>query len=194
MRHANIVRETKETQIQLELRLDGKGVFCGKTGIGFMDHMLTLLARHGDFDIKLRAEGDLEVDNHHLVEDLGIVFGQAFRQALGNKGGIRRYGSATKPMDEALITVALDFSGRFYFVPKFELRSERVGDFETQCLKEFLYAFAMNNKMNLHVICHYGDNDHHIIEGIFKTLASALKEGIEIIDDERRILSTKGVL
>ncbi len=192
MRKANIERNTAETQISLTLTLDGSGRFEGTTGIGFFDHMLHLLARHGNFDITLSCKGDLEVDNHHTVEDVGIVLGQAFTEALGDKKGIRRYGLFYCPMDEALSRIVVDISGRPYLVYDVQLPVERIGSFETEMLKEFLYAFAVHAKMNLHITNLYGDNGHHIVESIFKGMAHALQEAIQLEGD--RILSTKGVL
>lgn len=192
MRKANIERNTKETQIDLDLTLDGTGSFEGTTGIGFFDHMLHLLTRHGNFDINLSCNGDLEIDNHHTVEDLGIVLGQAFSEALGDKKGIRRYGLFYCPMDEALSRIVIDISGRPYLVYDVQLPVERIGSFETEMLKEFLYAFAVHAKINLHITNLYGENGHHIIESIFKGMGHALKEAIQLEGDQ--ILSTKGVL
>lgn len=192
MRQARIKRDTLETQIDLGLDLDGRGVFKGSSGLGFFDHMLTLLAKHGGLDLDLEARGDLEVDSHHLIEDLGISLGLALDKALGDKRGIARYGSFTCPMDEALTTVNLDLSGRGYLVFKCQIKRDMVGDLETEMLKEFLYALAINGKVTLHVNNHYGDNDHHKIESIFKALGRALKEAVRVQGDD--IPSTKGVL
>ncbi len=194
MRSSKIERNTAETQILMTLNIDGQGSFDGTTGIGFFDHMLTLFACHGGFDITLHCEGDLNVDNHHTVEDLGIVLGQALTEALGDKKGIHRYGTFYCPMDEALTRVVIDLSGRPYLVYDASLKVERIGTFETEMLKEFLYAFAVHGKMNLHVTNLYGDNAHHIVESIFKGLAHALKSAICIQGDANTILSTKGVL
>lgn len=192
MRKASITRNTAETQISLELNLDGKGTFTGTSGIGFLDHMLNLLCCHGSLDLNLSLHGDLEVDTHHSVEDLAIVLGEALNQALGDKKGIHRYGCFYCPMDEALTRVVLDLSGRPYLVYQVPLRVERIGAFETQMLKEFLYALAVHGRMNLHVTTLYGENDHHIVESIFKGLGHALKEAVHIEGDQ--VLSTKGVL
>lgn len=192
MRNATIERKTKETQIKLSFSLDGTGTFTGTTGIGFLDHMLNLFCLHGSFDLKLTMHGDLEVDTHHSVEDLAIVLGQALTEALGDKKGIRRYGCFYCPMDEALSRIVLDLSGRPYLVYQVPLRVERIGSFETQMLREFLYAFAVHGQLNLHVTTLYGENDHHIVESIFKGLGHALQEAVTI--SGKSVLSTKGVL
>lgn len=192
MRSASIKRDTAETQIALTLALDGHGKFNGTTGIGFLDHMLTLFCAHGHFDLELTLHGDLEVDTHHSVEDLAIVLGDALTKAVGDKKGIRRYGCFYCPMDEALTRIVLDLSGRPYLVYQVPLHVEHIGAFETQMLKEFLYAFAVHGRMNLHVTTLYGENDHHIVESIFKGLGHALHEAVTIEGDQ--VLSTKGVL
>ena len=189
-----IERNTLETNIKIKLNVDGNGIFNGKTGIGFFDHMLNLLIKHGNFNIDIYTKGDTYVDNHHLIEDLGIVLGETLIKALGNKAGINRYGSFTCPMDEALTTVDLDLSGRGYLVFNVELNREKVGDFETEMLKEFLYAFCINGKFNLHVNTHYGENEHHKIESIFKALGRALRQACKIEDGNEEIPSTKGVI
>lgn len=192
MRSAHIERETGETNIQVTLTLDGTGKFTGTTGIGFMDHMLNLLACHGEMDLAVSARGDLEVDTHHTIEDLAIVMGDALTAALGNKKGIHRYGMFYCPMDEALTRIVLDLSGRPYLVYDVHLHVERIGTFETEMLKEFLYALAVHGQMNLHVTNLYGENAHHIVESIFKGLGHALKEAVHVEGD--KLLSTKGVL
>ncbi len=194
MRSGEISRATAETRIQLKLTLNGKGVFAGSSTMGFFDHMLTLFCRHGAVDLELQASGDLQVDTHHLVEDLGICMGQAIRSAVGNAAGIRRYGSMRLPMDEVLTCVDLDLSGRGYLVCNVHLDREKVGDFETEMLREFLYALAIHGGMNLHVNTLYGENNHHILESVFKALGRALREAVQIIDESGAIPSTKGVL
>ncbi len=195
MRKSEINRNTSETAVFLSIDLDGTGNTEISTGIGFLDHMLTLLGKHGGLDLTVQCKGDLHVDGHHTVEDLGIVLGQALNKALGDKRGIRRYGSARIPMDESLVGVDLDISGRPYFVMNTLLVSPKVGDFDTELVEEFFRAFAQNSQITLHINCEYGKNDHHIIEGMFKALARALREAVEI--DTRfaaEIPSTKGIL
>lgn len=192
MRSAEIKRETAETKIGVSLNIDGSGSFEGSTGIGFFDHMLNLFACHGGMDLKIMVQGDLEVDNHHTLEDLGIVLGEALAMALGNKEGIKRYGCFYCPMDEALTRVVIDLSGRPYLVYGVPLKAERIGTFETEMLKEFLYAFAVNARMNLHVANLYGENAHHIVESVFKALGHALKEAVTV--NGGGLLTTKGVL
>ena len=201
MRDAQIIRNTGETQIRLGLSLDGKGTaqLGDGTGIGFFDHMLNAFARHGFFDLTVDAKGDLEVDGHHLVEDTGIVLGEAIRKAIGNKAGMRRYGYFVLPMDEALVLCAIDLCGRPYFDMKFENGREgfsapMVGGFDTQLVKEFFYSISYAGMMNLHFRILSGDNDHHIIEAMFKAFAKALDLATQKdprIDD---VLSTKGCL
>ena len=193
-RTATIERNTFETNIKIKLDIDGKGVLKGETGIGFFDHMLNLLVKHGNFNLELYTKGDTYVDNHHLIEDIGIVLGEALLKSLGNKMGINRYGAFTCPMDETLTTVNLDLSGRGFLVYNVELLRDKVGEFETEMLKEFLYSFCINGKFNLHVNTHYGENDHHKIESIFKALGRALKEACTIEDGNTDIPSTKGVI
>ena len=192
MRSAVLERRTAETGIQCELNLDGSGVSTVSTGIGFFDHMLTLFAFHGKFDLTLKADGDLNVDDHHTIEDCGILLGQAFRQALGDKKGIERYGSFTLPMDEALATVNLDISGRPYLVCSCEFSREKIGEMSTEMVQEFLRAFAFNAGITLHVNLLYGSNDHHKAEAVFKALGRALKGAVRITSDE--VASTKGML
>jgi imidazoleglycerol-phosphate dehydratase len=193
-RTARIQRETGETRIDLTVDLDGVGRADSATGIGFLDHMLTLLAKHGLIDLTVKAAGDLHVDAHHTVEDVGICLGQALAQALGNKAGIRRYGSATVPMDETLVTVAVDLSGRPFCVWKAELPPELLGTFNAPLAEEFWRAASSNGSFNLHVVCHHGRNSHHIIEGIFKAGARALREAMEPDPRMTGIPSSKGVL
>ncbi len=195
MRQAEIERQTKETYVYVSLNIDGKGEADVDTGVGFMDHMLELLAFHGNFDLKVRCKGDLQVDSHHTVEDLGIVLGQCFNKALGDKRGITRYGHFTIPMDEALVTTDLDFSGRPYLVFNVELDNIHLGNYEVEMTEEFFRAFAYNCFMTLHINEDYGKNTHHIIEAIFKSMARAIKEAVTI--DEAHIgqvVSSKGVL
>lgn len=195
MRQAKLNRKTQETEISINLTLEGEGKATVATGIGFLDHMLTLLARHANLDLEVMANGDLQVDGHHTVEDIGIVLGQVLARAMGDKRGIRRYGSATVPMDEALVTSALDISGRPFLVFNVKFTGEMVGDFATQLTEEFFRAVAFNSGMTLHLNCLYGQNDHHKIEGVFKAFARSLNEAVSI-DPARAnvILSTKGVL
>lgn len=191
MRAAEINRKTKETDICVKLDLDGGEVNID-TGIGFFDHMLTALAVHGGFGLDITAKGDLNVDGHHTVEDVGIVLGTAFAKALGDKSGIMRYGSAYIPMDEALGFCAVDVSARPYLVFKADITNERVGDFETCLTEEFMRAFAFNAGLTLHLRCEYGSNDHHIIEALFKALAHALKNAV-MLNGDGSSLTTKGV-
>ena len=195
MRQAEIERQTKETYVYISLNIDGKGEADVDTGVGFMDHMLELLAFHGNFDLKVRCKGDLQVDSHHTVEDLGIVLGQCFNKALGDKRGITRYGHFTIPMDEALVTTDLDFSGRSYLVFNVELDNIHLGNYEVEMTEEFFRAFAYNFFMTLHINEHYGKNTHHIIEAIFKSMARAIKEAVTIDEAHKgQVVSSKGVL
>ncbi len=193
MRAAKLKRETAETSVAVSLNLDGKGSFRGTTGVGFFDHMLNLMACHGGMDLEIDVRGDLEVDTHHTLEDLGIVLGDALTEALGDKKGIHRYGTFFCPMDEALTRVVVDLSGRPYLVCDVKLSVERIGTFETEMLREFLYAFSVHGKMNLHVACLYGENAHHIVESVFKGLGHALAEAVRE-DGGKNVMSTKGVL
>ena len=193
-RTAEIERATAETRIELSLNLDGKGDFDLATGIGFFDHMLALLAKHSLFYLSIKAQGDLHVDGHHTVEDVGICFGKALSEALGDKSGIRRYGSATVPMDETLVTVAVDLSGRTFCVWNAEVPREMLGTFSAPLAEEFWRAVASSAALNLHVLCHYGRNTHHIIEAIFKAAARALRQAVEIDPRVTGVPSTKGVL
>jgi imidazoleglycerol-phosphate dehydratase len=193
-RTARIRRETAETQITLGIDLDGTGKAVIATGVGFFDHMLTLLAKHSLIDLTIEAKGDLHVDAHHTVEDVGICLGQALAQALGNKAGIRRYGDATLPMDEVLVTSAVDLSGRAFFVWRADVPVETLGTFNASLAEEFWRAVATSGAFNLHVLCHYGRNTHHIIEGIFKATARALRQAVEPDPRMLGVPSTKGVL
>jgi imidazoleglycerol-phosphate dehydratase len=190
-RKVNITRNTKETKISVELNVDGDGVCQGSTGIGFFDHMLDLFIKHSNMSLKLDVKGDLQVDAHHTVEDLGIVLGEAIKGALGDKKGIERYGSIILPMDEVLIMLALDLGGRPFLVFEVELPYETIGNFETELVEEFLRAFIMAAGMNLHVRQLSGKNTHHIIEGVFKALARAVKMAVKV-DERNGIPSTKG--
>lgn len=191
-RQADVLRQTLETQIDLAIDLDGSGVFDGTTGIGFMDHMMALLAYHSGMNMVLKMHGDLEVDDHHSIEDLGIALGKAIALALGNKKGIHRYGNCRLVMDESLACVDLDFSGRPYLVFNAELTREIVGDLSTEMVEEFLRALAFNSGLTLHVNLEYGKNDHHKIEAIFKALARAMKMAWTIDCDH--LVSSKGAL
>ena len=193
-RTAQIRRETGETNISLGINLDGTGQAHLSTGVGFFDHMLNLLARHSLIDLDVDAQGDLHVDAHHTVEDIGICFGKALTQALGDKAGIRRYGSATLPMDETLVTSALDLSGRAGCVWNVELPAEMLGTFNAPLAEEFWRAVAGSGLMNLHVLCHYGRNSHHMIEAVFKATARALRQAVELDPRGVGVPSTKGVL
>lgn len=194
-RRAAVERKTKETQIELALDLDGAGVAEAETGIGFLDHMLDHLAKHSGCDLEVKAAGDLEVDDHHTCEDVAICLGEALARALGDKAGIRRYGSASVPMDEALADVSVDLSGRFAMVFNARFSGDKIGTFDTQLIEEFLRRLASVARFNLHVNVPYGSNDHHIAEAIFKALAQALRQA-KSIDPQRRgdIPSTKGTL
>ena len=193
-RTARIRRETGETRIDLSLDLDGTGRADVATGVGFFDHMLTLLAKHSLIDLSVVAQGDLEVDAHHTVEDVGICFGKALAQALGDKAGIRRYGDATVPMDETLVTAAVDLSGRPFCVWKADVPLVTLGIFSSQLAEEFWRAVSSSGAFNLHVVLHHGKNTHHIIEGIFKATARALRAAVEPDPRGAGVPSTKGVL
>ncbi|MFZ5673362.1 MAG: imidazoleglycerol-phosphate dehydratase HisB [Pseudomonadota bacterium] len=195
MRKASIERKTTETEIAASVSLDGAGAYDVKTGVGFLDHMLEQLARHSLIDIKLRAKGDLHIDFHHTSEDSGIALGQAVAKALGDRKGIRRYASLHLPMDETLTRAAIDVSGRPYLIWKVEFSRPKIGDFDTELVREWFQAFAMNAGITLHVETLYGDNNHHIAESCFKALARCLREAIEIDPRQKdRIPSTKGSL
>ncbi|MFQ6791447.1 MAG: imidazoleglycerol-phosphate dehydratase HisB [Thomasclavelia sp.] len=195
MRTSKIERNTLETKILVDLNLDGNGQSQIDTGIGFFDHMLTLLAFHGNFDLKVKCDGDLEVDGHHTIEDLGIALGLAFKEALGDKRGIKRYGAFTICMDEALVTTNLDISNRPFLVFNVNLTCERIGTFETELAVEFFRAFAFNGGITLHINEHYGENNHHIVEAVFKSLGRALKKAVSIDEKNKdKVISSKGVL
>ncbi len=195
MRNAVINRKTAETDINLMLELDGKGKSTVKTGCGFLDHMLTLFAKHSGFDLTLECSGDVWVDYHHTTEDIGIALGEAFAKALGDKKGIRRYGDKILPMDEALILTAVDLSGRAYLGYELDIPTEKVGDFDTELVEEFFWGFVRNAQCNLHIRKLAGTNSHHIIEGAFKSFARTLREAVSIDPDfADEIPSTKGVL
>ena len=202
MRKSSQERNTKETQIKMTLNLDGTGIGNISSGIGFFDHMLNSFAKHGNFDLDLDCKGDLNVDCHHTVEDIGIVLGTCFKEALGNKEGINRYASFIMPMDDALVLCAVDFSGRPYFNFSYDFKEERisdfdvytVGDFETETLREFLYSVSYAAGMNLHIKVLDGSNTHHIIEAIFKAMANAMRIAASKNPDREGILSTKVAL
>lgn len=195
MRNASIDRKTAETDIKLQLELDGTGKSAIDTGCGFLDHMLTLFAKHGKFDLIVTCKGDTQVDDHHTAEDIGIVLGQAFAQAVGDKKGICRYGNMILPMDEALILSAVDLSGRCYLGYQLQIPTQKVGTFDTELVEEFFYAFVRTSQATLHIRQMAGSNSHHIIEGAFKSVARSLRQAVSIdpaCADE--IPSTKGVL
>lgn len=195
MRTAAVERTTKETSVAVKVNLDGTGSYEIATGIGFLDHMLEQLARHSLIDIEVRAKGDLHVDMHHTTEDVGIGLGQALAKALGERRGIARFGSASVPMDEAMASVAIDVSGRPHLVWNVAFSTGRIGDMDTELFREWFKAIAHNAGLTLHVHCHYGDNNHHIIETCFKGLARALRQAVEIDPRQiNRIPSTKGSL
>jgi imidazoleglycerol-phosphate dehydratase len=193
-RTAQIERKTAETDIALSLALDGAGEYEIATGIGFFDHMLTHLAKHGKFDLRVQAHGDLEVDQHHTVEDVGIVLGQALQQAVGDKAGMVRFGEATAPMDEALVTAVIDFGGRPHLEYGLTVPTEKVGDFDTELTREFFLAVANNAALNLHLRQNAGENSHHIIEAAFKAFARALDQATSLDPRSTAIPSTKGTL
>ncbi len=193
-RTAAITRKTAETDIALQLDLDGTGQSDISTGVGFFDHMLTLLSKHSLIDLTVKAQGDLEVDHHHTVEDVGICFGKCLAEALGDKAGIRRYGSITLPMEETLVTSAVDLSGRIAFVMHVNFPTEKIGAFDCQLVDVFWEAVANNALMNLHLILHHGSNSHHISEGVFKGTARALREAASIDPRQPGIPSSKGTL
>lgn len=193
-RVAYIERKTKETDISLQLNIDGKGNSNINTGIGFFDHVLDSIARHGFFDMDLEAKGDLEVDSHHTIEDTGIVIGQAIKDAIKDKKGIKRYGSAIIPMDETLILCSIDLCGRPYLSFDLSFSTTKVGDMDTEMVKEFFYAISYSTGMNLHIKLLSGENNHHIIEGSFKAFAKALDEATTVDNRIDGVLSTKGVI
>ncbi len=193
-RTAVVKRQTRETDIEVSLNLDGNGAFSNATGIGFFDHMLDLFARHGQYDLHVRCKGDLEIDDHHTTEDVGISLGQAFGQALGDKAHINRYGSAYVPMDEALARAVVDLSGRFYLRFDAEFSRPSVGTLSTEMIPHFWYSFAEHARVNLHITLLTGDNTHHAIEAIFKATARALREAVQRTPHNVRMPSTKGTL
>jgi imidazoleglycerol-phosphate dehydratase len=193
-RVATVARKTKETDIRLDLSIDGTGRYEVETGIPFLNHMLELFARHGFFDLTVRAAGDLDVDYHHTVEDVGLVLGQALREALGDKAGIRRFGEATVPLDEALIHTVVDLSGRPYFVYDVRIKQAKIGSFDVELIHDFLLALSNEAAMNLHVRMASGRNPHHIVEATFKSLARALDVATHRDPRVTGVLSTKGVI
>ena len=193
-RRAEIERKTAETQISIKLNLDGEGTCDIATGIGFLDHMLTLLAKHSFMDLTVKAKGDLEVDSHHTVEDIGIVLGEALREALGDKAGIHRYGNCFIPMDETLAQVCLDFSGRPFLVFGAEIPKIQLGNYDAEMTEDFFRAVAMHCGLTLHIRVLYGSNVHHIIEAIFKAFARAVAEAAAVDPRVKGVMSSKGVL
>jgi imidazoleglycerol-phosphate dehydratase len=191
-RTAKIHRKTKETDVSLSLNLDGVGKYQIDTGIGFLDHMLSHLAKHGKIDLTLKAKGDLNVDAHHTIEDIAICLGECLSKALGDKKGIARYGHSSVPMEEAMANVSIDLSGRSSCVYNVEYRTDKIGDFDVECLEEMLRSFSNNGKFNLHINVPYGTNSHHIAEAIFKALGQALAEAVKIVGTD--VPSTKGIL
>ena len=195
LRTAKIDRKTNETDIKLSLNIDGTGKSDINSGCGFLDHMLTLFASHGKFDLEIKCDGDTYVDDHHTTEDIGIALGQAFSQALGDKRGIVRYGDTILPMDEALILTAVDFSGRSYLRYSLDIPAQKVGSFDTELVKEFFIAFTSNAKLTLHIMQLDGENSHHIIEGAVKSVARSIRAAVKIDSDfADEIPSSKGVL
>ncbi len=193
-RSASVERKTKETEINVQLVIDGSGEYEITTGIAFFDHMLQSFTRHGAFDLRLAAKGDLEVDTHHTIEDVGIVLGQAFRVALGSVAGIRRYGSITLPMVESKVEVALDISNRPYLVYRVDLANDRIGSFDASLTEDFLYAFSQHAGIDLHVELVYGKNPHHVVEAIFKGLARTLRMAVEFDPRMKGLPTVKGAL
>ena len=191
-RTAKTHRKTKETDVSLELNLDGVGRYEIDTGVGFLDHMLTHLGKHSKIDLTVKATGDLDVDAHHTVEDIAICLGESLTRALGDKRGIARYGHSSVPMEETMANVSIDLSGRASCVYNVEYRTDKIGDFDVECLEEMLRSFANNGKLNLHINVPYGTNSHHIAEAIFKALGQALGEAVKIVGTD--VPSTKGVL
>ncbi len=195
MRKTALKRKTKETDISLDLNLDGRGSYSINTSIPFLDHMLSLMCKHGLFDIKLKAKGDIDIDDHHTVEDIGIVLGKALKQAVGDMKGIARYGQASVPMDEALASVSLDISGRPYLVYKVEFpKKSKLKDFDPDLIEDFLQAFVSSSSITLHISVLHGRNIHHIIEAIFKGLGRALREAVSVNRKIKSIPTTKGMI
>ena len=193
-RSASLERKTRETDIRVEIDLDGSGEYEINTGIAFFDHMLESFARHGLFDLRIAAKGDLAVDTHHTIEDIGITLGQAFREALGPAEGIRRYGCQVLPMAESKVEVSLDVSNRPYLVYRVELANDRIGSFDATLTEDFLYAFSQNAGLDLHVDLLYGKNPHHVVEAVFKGTARALRQAVEVDPRERGLPTVKGAL
>jgi imidazoleglycerol-phosphate dehydratase len=193
-RSASVERKTKETEINVQLVIDGTGEYEISTGIAFFDHMLESFTRHAAFDLRLAAKGDLEVDTHHTIEDVGITLGQAFREALGSAAGIRRYGSIALPMAESKVEVALDISNRPYLVYRVDLANDRIGSFDVSLTEDFLYAFSQNAGVDLHVDLAYGKNPHHVVEAIFKGLARSLRTAVEFDPRMKGLPTVKGAL
>ena len=194
MRTSEQIRKTNETDISLQLNLDGRGVSDVQTGCGFLDHMLTLFAAHGRFDLTVKCVGDTQVDDHHTVEDVGICLGKAFVEALGDKRGIVRYGNQILPMDEALVLCAVDLSGRTYLGYRLDIPTQKIGTFDTELVEEFFWAFVRSCPMNLHLQQMAGTNSHHIVEGAFKAFARAMRQAVVVEDVNGAVPSTKGVL
>lgn len=194
LRKASITRTTKETDISVEINLDGEGTYNIETGIGFFDHMLTLFAKHGILDLEVKAKGDLYVDCHHTIEDVGITLGKCIEKAALDKAGIKRYGTAFVPMDEALCMISIDMSGRPYLVFEGDFNSQKVGDMDTEMVEEFFRALAFNAGITLHAKVLYGKNAHHMIEGLFKALGRALREAVTKDERIKGVMSTKGNL
>jgi imidazoleglycerol-phosphate dehydratase len=192
IRKQKLHRKTNETDINIELNLDGQGSYDIDTGVGFIDHMLAHISKHSGIDLQLKAKGDLEVDAHHTVEDVGICLGQCLLKALGDKKGIQRYGSSSVPMEDALANAAVDLCGRSGFVYNVDYHTEKIGEFDVECLEEMLKSFSENGKFNLHINVPYGTNSHHIAEAVFKAIGQALRQAVKICGDE--IPSTKGSL
>jgi imidazoleglycerol-phosphate dehydratase len=193
-RSASVSRQTAETNITLRLNVDGSGDAQIETGVGFFNHMLTLLSKHSLIDLTVDAQGDIDVDYHHTVEDVGICFGQALAQAVGDKAGINRYGSISLPMEETLVTSAVDLSGRIAFVYNVSYPSEKIGDFDTELVQVFWDAVAANARMNLHLVLHHGANSHHISEAVFKGTARALRQAVTVDPRQPGVPSSKGML
>ncbi|MDV6377987.1 imidazoleglycerol-phosphate dehydratase HisB [Sporosarcina sp. GW1-11] len=194
MRREQISRKTGETDIEMDFSLDGTGITDIQTGVGFFDHMLTAFAKHGRFDLTVKCKGDIEVDQHHSVEDIGIVLGQAFNKCIGTKEGIERFALVSTPMDEALSTASIDISGRSYLVFNVEGMKDKVGEFDTELVEEFFLAFTSNAKITLHINLNYGKNTHHIIESVFKSFGRALRVASTINPEIKGVPSTKGTL
>ena len=193
-RSATLERKTRETDVRVEIDLDGRGEYEIATGIPFFDHMLESFAKHGLFDLRITAKGDLQVDTHHTVEDVGIALGEALREALGDAAGIRRFGSAVLPMSEAKVEVSVDVSNRAYLVYRVELANDRIGSFDASLTQDFLYAFAQNARIDLHVELRYGKNPHHVVEAIFKGTARALRDALERDPRVKGLPTVKGAL